>query len=86
MAFSERHTIHLNLEDGSFLSVKYIEHTIPATFNDPGEVEREDFVYILDGSEIEEKDLPDGVEEMIDRAIENGPDEREPYYTGPPAP
>lgn len=86
MAFSERHTIHLELEDGRSLTVRYVEHITPATFNDPGEVEREDFEYRIDGSLVPEHMLPDGVEEMVDRAIERGPDEREPYDTGPPAP
>lgn len=59
-------------EDGSYFEVRWVDATMPATFNDPSESLDDEFHYFLDDVEIDESDIPEEVtEDVLDRLKSN---------------
>ena len=57
----------MELEDGSEFTIKWVDATMEATFDDPAESLDEEYEYFLNGKRIEESEIP---EEVTDAVLE----------------
>lgn len=53
----------MELEDGSTFTIKWVDATMPATFDDPSESLDDEYRYYIDGEEIDEVDIPEEVDD-----------------------
>lgn len=68
----------MELEDGSTFTIKWIDATMPSTFNDPSESLDDEYHYYIDDEEIDESDIPSEVtEDVLERLKESAEYDRD---------